>query len=57
MNFSGVPIGAYFTMSKGLLWCKVNKTEARDVWSNRIISVKPNVHCNVSAEELKNKGK
>lgn len=48
MPFSKIPIGAYFTMKRGLLWRKVSSTEAVDVWSGRIIQVKSDVPCRIS---------
>ena len=53
MTFSAVPVGEYFTMSKGLLWRKLNNAEAADVWSGRIIRVKPTTKCNVLSKEKK----
>ena len=53
MKFSKVPIGAYFTMNKGLLWRKVSDTEAVDVWSGRIVKIIAEVLCNVLSKELK----
>ena len=51
MKFIDVSIGAYFTMAKGLLWRKLNNAEAVDVWSGRIIRVKPTTKCNVPSKE------
>lgn len=47
MPFSEIPIGAYFTMKRGLLWRKTTSTQAVDVWSNRIVQIKPNVICQI----------
>lgn len=51
MKFADVTIGAYFIMNKGLLWRKLNNAEAADVWSGRIIRVKPTTKCNVPSKE------
>ena len=51
MKFVDVTIGAYFTMNKGLLWRKVSDTEAVDVWSGRVISIKPSIICHVQSKE------
>lgn len=51
MTFSAVPVGEYFTMPKGLLWRKLNNAEAVNVWSGRIIRVKPTTKCNVLSKE------
>ena len=51
MKFAEIPIGTYFTMPKGLLWRKTSDNEAVDVWSNRIIKVKPTTKCNVLSKE------
>lgn len=51
MKFLDVTIDTYFTMSKGLLWRKINNEEAVDIWSGRIIRVKPETKCNISNKE------
>lgn len=47
MLFSEIPIGAYFTMKRGLLWRKTTSTQAIDVWSHRVVQVKPDVICHI----------
>lgn len=47
MPFSKIPIGAYFTMKRGLLWRKTTSTQAIDVWSQRIVPIKPDVICHI----------
>lgn len=49
-TFSEVSVGSYFTLRKGLLWCKVSRTTARDVWSGRIVTISPEVVCLVRIE-------
>ena len=46
-TFSEVSVGSYFTLRKGLLWCKVSQTKAKDVWSGRIVTISPEVVCSV----------
>lgn len=57
MKFSEVPVGVCFTMSKGLLWRKLSETEAVDVWSGRLITVKPNIRCDLLKGDPENKCK
>ena len=47
MPFSEIPIGAYFTMKLGLLWRKTTPAQAVDVWSHRIVQIKPDVICHI----------
>lgn len=47
MPFSEIPIGANFTMKRGLLWRKTTSTQAVDVWSNRIVQINPDVICHI----------
>lgn len=47
MPFSKIPIGACFAMKRGLLWRKTAPTEAIDVWSHRIVQIKPDVICHI----------
>lgn len=49
--FSDVEIGSYFTLRKGLLWRKISQTEAKDVWSGRIVTVSPEVVCSIRIKE------
>ena len=47
MPFSKIPIDVYFTMNRGLFWRKITSTQAVDVWSHRIIQIKPDVICHI----------
>ena len=51
MPFSKIPIGAYFTMKRGLLWRKTAPTLAVDVWSNRVVQINPDVICHIQVDK------
>lgn len=47
MMFKDIKIGNYFTMSFGLLWCKISDTEARDAWSGHVVTIDSETSCHV----------
>ena len=51
MIFKDIQIGSYFSMRFGLLWCKISNTEAKDVWSGRIVTIDSETICHIEKKD------